>query len=414
MTFFVVDGTGALLYRGGYLAFGLVVAAALACTVLVPDGWSARVLSLAPIAYLGRISYGIYLYHFPLFLWLDAERVGVGGTPLLLVRLAATVGVAAVSYVVVEQPVRQGRLLRGVAGLVSAVAGYALVCGVAFSVMAAAALVPFPNRIARKGFVHHPPPGTTTTVLIVGDSMAQTLGNGLNDPVARAAHLYVIVDGNPNCSLTGGRFQIKGFRENSPRKCELAPPKGWPHRWRLTVLHHHPTLSMALYRLDTVDHRIDGRWEHVGDPQFDCTLRNGMVLLAETLSATGRPVVFLTTPYYNSGEQPDGSRWPEDAPWRVNAYNAMLEQVASRFPGVIHVVDLDAVLDPGGAFTRTIGPTVVRWVDGVHLTYAGDSYVLSKLLPTIEVLAGDTPTSAAEKGLAAAASAAATATCPPR
>ena len=165
---------------------------------------------------------------------------------------------------------------------------------------------------------------------------------------------------------------------------------------------------MLLFRLDVVDHRLDGRWQHVGEASFDCVLRARLVRAAATLASTGRPVVFLTTPYYDSGEQPSGAPWPEDDPARVRAYNAILRGVAATFPGVVHVADLNAWVSPNDAYARTIGSTVVRWVDGVHFTYGGDAYVQTRILGVVHQLAATTPS---PRALAALDAAAATGTC---
>jgi hypothetical protein len=141
-----------------------------------------------------------------------------------------------------------------------------------------------------------------------------------------------------------------------------------------------------LFRLDVVDHRVDGRWLHVGQPAFDCLLTSRLVRAAATLSSAGRPVVFLTSPYYDSGEQANGAPWPEDSKARVDEYNSLLASVAAQFPGVVHVVDLNSIVSPRGRYARTIGSTAVRWVDGVHFTYGGDAFVLTRLLPTLERL----------------------------
>ena len=376
-----ISGTGAALYRGGYVVVGAVVAVAIAATVWVPDGWSARVLSLRQVAYVGRISYGIYLYHFPLFLWLDHAHTGLDAAPLLALRLAVTLAVAATSYALIERPIRDRQALTGVAGLAGAVAGFVAVCVLAVTLTSSAATIPFADHVAKQSFARRAPQGTTTTVLLVGDSMAQTLGYGLDNPLSKDAHVYFAVNGVENCSLVGGRLAIKDFHVFTPRRCNARSPRGWPVRWRRLAKRLRPALSMLLFRLDVVDHRLDGRWQHVGEPhRSTARCARGSCAPPPRSPSTGRPVVFLTSPYYDSGEQPSGAPWPEDDPARVRAYNAILRGVAATFPGVVHVADLDAWESPNGAYARTIGSTVVRWVDGVHFTYGGDAYVLTRLL----------------------------------
>jgi hypothetical protein len=62
---------------------------------------------------LGRISYGVYLYHWPIFLWLTPERTGWALAPLFVVRVALTIGVAVLSFVYVEMPIRRRLKLTG-------------------------------------------------------------------------------------------------------------------------------------------------------------------------------------------------------------------------------------------------------------------------------------------------------------
>jgi peptidoglycan/LPS O-acetylase OafA/YrhL len=403
VTFFEIRGTSGFLYRGGYAVFGVLVAAAIGSSVAVLDGPAARFLSWQPVAFLGRISYGIYLYHFPLFIWMDAERLHVAGAALLVIRLAATLLVATVSYVAIEQPVRQRRFLRGRTGLALAVSGFTAVAVFGYSITSAAVGVSFADSRAKPDSAYTRPIGTTTTVLIVGDSMAGSLGGGLNNPITRSVHVFFATNGVPRCSFIGGVMRLKDFTVNSPERCDSSGYLGWPARWERSLRRWDPQLTMVLYRGDLFDHLLSGRWQHLGDPQFDCTLRGQLVRAAATLSSTGAPVVFLTTPYYDTGEQSNGDPWPEDEPWRAVAYNDMLAAVAAEFPDVIHVVDLNAMVSPQGHFTRTIGSTVVRWVDGIHFTYAGDAYLIPRLLPSVLRDAALRPTRGALSTLAAAA-----------
>jgi peptidoglycan/LPS O-acetylase OafA/YrhL len=101
------------LYRGGFLGV-----AALA-TVLVAVGSHPgtplvnRIIGAPPLVWLGRRSYGIYLFYWPVLMLTRAYYdVPVDGNALLALRVAVTVSLAALSYRFVEQPVRNGALGR--------------------------------------------------------------------------------------------------------------------------------------------------------------------------------------------------------------------------------------------------------------------------------------------------------------
>ena len=97
------------MFRGGF-----VVCAALAAVVIADVrqfhlGPLGALLAVRPLRWIGTISYGIYLWHWPIFVFCDPARTGLSGAPLDLLRVGLTVGVAAVSYYAVERPIRQRR-----------------------------------------------------------------------------------------------------------------------------------------------------------------------------------------------------------------------------------------------------------------------------------------------------------------
>ena len=67
----------------------------------------ARVLSLRPLCALGLISYGVYLYHWPIDIVIDRQRAHIGGWPLFSLQTTVTLAVAIASYRIVEQPIRR-------------------------------------------------------------------------------------------------------------------------------------------------------------------------------------------------------------------------------------------------------------------------------------------------------------------
>ena len=107
-----LDGASSAAYRGGFLLVALCSAVAIAAVVTVPRGPLARLLSIAPLVWLGTLSYGIYLWHFPVAVYLDAGRTGLHGPALLALRTGVTVAVAAASFYLVERPVLEGRFWR--------------------------------------------------------------------------------------------------------------------------------------------------------------------------------------------------------------------------------------------------------------------------------------------------------------
>jgi peptidoglycan/LPS O-acetylase OafA/YrhL len=107
------DSSEPSLYSGGLvivaLASALVVGA-----VIHPGGRGTQaVLELAPMRWLGTRSYGVYLWHWPVF---SVTRPGldvpVEGVPLLVARLVLVAVAAELSYRFVERPVRNGALGR--------------------------------------------------------------------------------------------------------------------------------------------------------------------------------------------------------------------------------------------------------------------------------------------------------------
>ena len=149
---------------------------------------------------------------------------------------------------------------------------------------------------------------------------------------------------------------------------------------------HPDVVAVVLGWFETMDRKYQGRWQHLGDPAFDAYERSQMEKAVSIFSSRGAKVAFMTAPYFDTGEQPDGQPWDEDSPARVNLLNRMIESVAAEHPGVVTVVPLNRYLDPDGHYTTTIDGKVVRPGDGIHTTQAAGTYLAPRILPQLEAL----------------------------
>lgn len=110
--FTAVGEYSVFLYRGGFLVVAVLSAVVVAAASHrgVPFG---RWLGVQPMRWIGERSYGIYLWHWPLFL---VTRPGVDmpltGPVAFVLRVSLLLGVAELSYRYLEMPIRRGALGR--------------------------------------------------------------------------------------------------------------------------------------------------------------------------------------------------------------------------------------------------------------------------------------------------------------
>ena len=398
----VVDSSAtAWIYRGGFTLVALATAGIIASVALLPDSPWARVLSLRPVRYIGAISYGLYLFHWPIFVVVDHARTGLIGWPLFLVRVGLSLAVAAVSFHFLEMPVRR-RVLRGWrtwVGAPLAVGGTAVLV-LAGTTGASTAVTTLPTG-ARSPSVHRTPaggdPGTSATVssvpagtggpvrvLLVGDSEASFLGFGLG-PASATYNVDYQGDGVFGCGLLAyaTHFHSTLVDGNRGERGGLVPVPCNTQlvRWKADVEAYRPDVVLvADGEYEVRDQRIGGTWQHIGTLPVDTRVRSALAEATSVLGSTGATVVLLTAPYYRQQEQANGQPWPEDALARVDRYNDLLRRMAAGSGGRVVVADLGARLDPGGRFTTTIDGVVVRFADGIHVTEAGAKRIAPWLL----------------------------------
>jgi peptidoglycan/LPS O-acetylase OafA/YrhL len=396
------DGTSEWLYRGGLAGIALAVAAVLAHAVVSPASPTARLLALPPLVWLGRISYGVYLWHWPLFQFVNATHTGLTGPRLLAVRLLLALVIPIVSFLAIEEPIRHGRLLRRLPRLVPVGATAGAVAGVAAVVMVAT--VPAPLRPAsfpapRAALAVTPPttgspaphstppirranrkPGADPRVDIFGDSVAWTLGAYLPDHPGLAVNNIAI----QGCGIT---LQPDILELGSPHTLYPYCP-GWPAKYQGAINNDDPDVSVLLLnRWEMMDAKLNGAYTHVGQPDFDRYLTGQLDQAIQIMGSHGSRIVLLTAAYTHRAERPDGGLYDEDQPARVDAWNSLLHAEAARHPDTVTLLDLNKVVCPDGRYTESVGGLQVR-SDGLHFTPEGVRQLIAPwLLPQLTAIA---------------------------
>ncbi len=420
--------TSTFAFSGGFLVASLAAGGVVLGCVAAPRSPVVRFLELPPFPQWGRISYGVYLWYWPVLLVMTPERLHWGVYPLFLARVGVTVAIAALSYDLVEMPIRRG-ILRQARTWVALPVGAALAVGA----VVVSTLVPVGATVLEGAQLKAPPPAAATVdttettlpgqtssgapsttvpfpsylspaapapvepakrvkVLVVGDSVAGTLAVGLAQ-VARGENVQVVDEGLPGCSAaTIGQIDVGVYQVPPGTPCDHRNPDALFDTWRRWVAAYNPDVVVYLARAETFNQLLGGRWQNIGQPRFDGYLTARLSMAAQVLGARGARVVFLTSPYYDGGAQPSGAPWPEDVPVRVHLDNATLRQVAatasgsSSDPGGVYVFDLNSLVSPGGRYASAVGSTNVRCADGVHFSASGGIYVGLRLVPDLVAL----------------------------
>ncbi|WP_101952177.1 acyltransferase family protein [Mycobacterium sp. 3519A] len=356
---------------------GLLIAVAVAAVLVVApvalDQGSpvAKALAWRPLVWLGAISYGVYLWHWPIFLAVNGERTGWSGWPLFGVRCAATVAVATASWWLLEQPIRRWRPvfvpMLPLAGATAATAAVVTMTVLPVNVKPAepglssidsAALVSPERPVEVRSPSGRVAPGTER-VAVFGDSVAWTLMRYLPPTPGLSFANYTTI----GCGVArGGPYRYAGETLNQKPECDA-----WPQRWAQRINHDRPDVVLLIIgRWEVVDRVNEGNWTHIGEDGYDAYLRGELQRALDILTSTGARLVVTTEPYNRRGERPDGSLYPEDQPARADRWNKLLRSVIGNRPNIT-VLDLNKKLGPNGYYTNKVDGIKMR-MDGVHPT----------------------------------------------
>jgi SGNH domain (fused to AT3 domains) len=234
--------------------------------------------------------------------------------------------------------------------------------------------------------------GRPVRLLILGDSIALTLGMGLSVRSQSRYGVAISDHGSLGCDLEPAlQVFIAGSAGPATQGCAL-----WRGLWPFMVAQDQPqVVALGVGRWEVADHLLNGQWVHIGEPVWDQHLTADLQSAVAIFHSVGARVVLFTMPYVDPRDrQPDGMPWSEDAPARAQAYNALVRQVARDDPREVSVIDLNRMLSRNGVYTASLHGVGVRWPDGVHISAAGGQLLQREILPVIDHIGMESETAA--------------------
>lgn len=408
--FVLVDDQQRWMYRGGFLLCALAWAAVVVACLREaggPVGWA---LSRRSLVALGRVSYGVYLWHWPVIVVLTPARTGWSGWPLLALQVVVTLGLAWASLVLVEQPVRTGSWRRVWQWRPTlALAGAAGLVVVALVVSTVGAPVPPPARAvggeavapgkdgyrapiavgagldppglgppAGRPITGAPPPrenGGVVKTTVLGDSV----GFDVVYAASPVKGLRLQTRAIPGCGVLPVELQVGDRRLLPSEECPH-----WLDEWRLAA-HEQPDVALVfLGAWEVFDPYVDGQRLAVGSPAWvryvEGQLERGIATLAR---GTRTRIGLATVPCFATTQPVLGIESGERAQRRrTSAVDGVVRRVVTHHPGRVALVDWAGFVCPHGRDRRTIDGVVVR-PDGMHPDVPGDRIVWTWLAPIV-------------------------------
>ena len=361
-----VDGQSAWLYRGGFTLCGIAVVAVIAAVMHPTRGPIGAVLSFRLLCLLGLISYGVYLWHWPVFIVLNETRTDLEGWPLMGARFGVTVVIAVVSYLILEQPIRHGagstRMWR-VALPATAVVVVLVVVGATLNARPAGRVSE--QRLSVLAAKARRAPAGVQRTMVVGDSVAFYLARGMaavaseeTDLVLNRAHIAcVFPDGAEAIDLVAlGRTQKNPISCDTDwdREVEALKPQ------RVLMINWTGGDARLLY---------GGQWMSQCDDAYLRMYRARLTLSVQKFQSSGITVALANSPY-GQYQLDDAHRKDRN---RVDCVNRVVKDVARATDA--EFVDLRGLVCPEApACLERIDGHILR-PDGVHFRADGGQVV---------------------------------------
>jgi peptidoglycan/LPS O-acetylase OafA/YrhL len=377
-----------------YFHFGAIAVAVLAALLI----WSLErspslsgVLGWWPLAALGTISYGVYLWHWPIILWLRPSEGAdwIERRIVNLGQLALTLAVATASYLLIERPIRTRRVsgprwqVFGVAAvsmaLVIGSASWLLRSPTAGRQAIAAAAVDDPSvehcpHLPHPCVMYEPGDPAAPTVALVGDSTAQMYRPALL-ALAEQYGFRFVQEAMGGCPI-GDRLLATGIDGELHKPSNFDCYDAIPANYQEMIDTWQVDLVIATAWNESNQHVTDGDLVEAGTERHWNESLAALEQSVDLITSRGAGVAFLTVlppgPFMEclDTSPPDQGTCLRAiaTPSPIDQVNQQFRQLADQRDDVLGVIDLIDIVCPGGdACPLSIDDVVVRY-DGTHFT----------------------------------------------
>jgi hypothetical protein len=385
------------MYPWGFLLFEVSTAAVILAMTQPVRTPLHQLLSLRPIRWVGQISYGLYLWHWPVAVAISAGNTRLTGWNLVLVRLAVTFGASVLSYYFIELPIRHGTFLKGWGSRIAAPIGFAtaasvLLVGTAGATAPPRYLVASPNQVLKTGAAHPTTPPTTTVgqdptlaingpVLLVGDSVADTLSSALRDTAASHG-VTLTAQVRPGCGLiTGAPVAPDGTTIAWGKACSDATP-GYEAQ---VAQSSGARVVVALSTWEDADRIVNGQLVKFGTPAADPVWFRLLDEMRTRLTSSGARLLLVRMP--PPAKFSDLGPADPDAVHRMVLLGQLYQRYTLAHPDV-GLVDLSTIVCPTGPpCPEFVSGIRLRPADGGHYQPPGAAWVAPRLYAAIATAA---------------------------
>ncbi len=380
-----------LLYRGGFFFLALSVAVVIAASVQPKAGPVGKLLSLPPLRALGLISYGVYLWHWPIFLMLTPGRVHLGLYELFALRVAVTLAVCTLSYHLLEMPIRRGafrgrKITWSFAPAGAACLAVALVVVTRGPTGPGAYAVNTPDVMPTQAQGGSQPP---IRVMVFGESVAFSLDSGMQE-VAPEYNLSVWNRSTLGCGFSDVDSEMSLTGESGKQAADRC--KEWRQSWQQDLTAFNPDIVLMVFGAwDSEDRVVGGKTLAAGSPEWADFLSQSLEEKFEILTAGGAKLMLATFPYTRPwvwSTLSNGDELEQSTRRREAALNDIYREFAAQHPDKVVLVEFNAFACPGDKYSDLYIDGVRMRQDGVHFTTGGSTVVARWLAPQIVAAAG--------------------------